>query len=89
MRKMMLFILLTPAVVSAEGETKKPTEEKARVRYRSSQDVSFDKLLIEGDMKRPELHIITGETQQGTDGLLRLRDNFTDHLSMDLGENVP
>lgn len=59
-----------------------------KVRYKAGKDVNFEELLIQGDLKRPELSIVTGNTQQGTDGLLRLRENFTDRISMDAGEEL-
>ena len=65
-----------------------PKEPDAKVRYRSGKDVNFDELLINGQLKRPELTVVTGNTAQGTDGLLRLRENFIDQTQMDLGEQV-
>jgi len=60
----------------------------AKVKYKAGKDVNFEELLIQGDLKRPELSIVTGNTQQGTDGLLRLRENFTDRITMDAGEEL-
>ncbi len=70
---------------TADEPTKAPA---AKVKYKSSGAVNFEELLIQGELKRPEVSIITGNVQQGTDGLLRLRENFTDRITMDAGEEL-
>lgn len=71
------------SIAAEEGVEKKPN-----VTYRSGKEVDFEKLLIQGQMKRPELSIVTGSTDQGTDGLLRLRENFVDRMAVSLGEPI-
>jgi hypothetical protein len=58
----------------------------AQVRYRAGKDVSFDELLIQGQLQRPEITVVTGNADQGTNGLLRLRENFVDRMVADFGE---
>ena len=62
------------------------TGEQSKVRYRKGKDVNFDELLINGQLQRPEISVVTGEVGQGTDGLLRLRENFLDQVAIDFGE---
>jgi hypothetical protein len=86
----LVMMILTPVLASA-AEGPVPAVEAAtspKIRYKSGQDVNFDELLIQGELKRPEVSIVTGNVQQGTDGLLRLRENFTDRISMDAGEEL-
>ena len=91
-RSLSLMILsLTPMLGSAAESAAPPIEAAApapKIHYKSGKDVNFDELLIQGELKRPEVSIVTGNVQQGTDGLLRLRENFTDRISMDAGEEL-
>jgi len=59
-----------------------------KVKYQAGKDVNFEELLIQGQFRRPEISVVTGNVQQGADGLLRLRDNFTDRIQMDAGEDL-
>lgn len=76
-------------LVTAHAVEETPAAPKApTVKYTTGKDVDFEKLLIQGEIKQPEVSIVTGNIQQGTDGLLRLRENFTDRISMDGGEEL-
>jgi Flp pilus assembly protein TadB len=59
-----------------------------KVKYKSGKELRFDELLIQGQMKRAEMSIVTGDPAELSDGLLRLRENFLDHAAADLGEEV-
>ena len=61
----------------------------AKIKYKAGKDVNFEELLIQGQLKRPELSVVTGNTQPGSDGLLRLRENFIDRITTDVGEELP
>lgn len=65
-----------------------PVEVQPKVRYRAGKDLSFEELLIEGQLKRPDLNVITGETEKNGNGLLRLRENFLDRMTAELGEEA-
>ena len=64
-------------------------EEASKVKYRGGKEINFEKLLIEGQLKRKQITVVTGNAADGTDGLLRLRENFLDRVAMDAGEEVP
>lgn len=51
-------------------------------------NIQFESLLIQGQVQRPDLSMITGNGQEDSDGLLRLRDNFTDLMAADHGEVI-
>lgn len=98
MQKILLLVVLVVIAslttkVFAVDEASPATEATAKtpaakVKYKASGAVNFEELLIQGELKRPEVSIVTGNVQQGTDGLLRLRENFTDRITMDAGEEL-
>ena len=71
---------------SDSPNVKAPSKE---VRYKKGKDIDFEALVIQGQFQRPELSVVTGDVSQGTDGLLKLRENFIDRMSADLGEGAP
>ncbi len=75
-RSMIMMIMLTSFTLSA----------KAEVKYSAGKDVNFEELLIQGQLKRPEISVVTGNVKQGADGLLQLRENFLDRVTSDSGE---
>ncbi len=56
-----------------------------KVQYREGKAVDFEQLLIQGELKRPEISVVTGDHEQSLDGLLRLRENFIDRIAQDAG----
>jgi hypothetical protein len=81
--------LAVPSAWAATEPAKPAATEAGKVRYKSGKDVNFEELLIQGELKRPELSVVTGNVRQGSDGLLRLRENFVDRITMDAGEEMP
>ena len=71
------------------GDPSAPTDSKTTVKYKSGKDINFEELLIQGEIKRPELSVVTGDESTGTDGLLRLREDFKDRIAVDFGEEIP
>jgi len=69
-------------------EAQRNQSSVSQVKYRSGKEIRFDELLIQGQMKRAELSVVTGDPWEVSDGLLRLRENFLDHASLDLSEEV-
>jgi len=69
-----------------DSRAESSSDAQKGIRYRKGKDVNFEELLIQGDIKRPEISIVTGNASQGTDGLLSLRENFLDRMSEDTGE---
>lgn len=82
MRNIFLFIttlLVAMPVMAAEGT----------VKYKEAKDLDFDQLIIEGQMRLPELSVVTGDDEQGTNGLLKLREDFVDKMTADASEQIP
>jgi len=74
-------------VAGQQPNAAQPTTSK--VKYKAGKDMNFEELLIEGAVKRPELSVITGDSDQDTNGLLRLRENFIDRMTVDASEEIP
>ncbi len=83
---MLATTLATTTAFAADDAAKSAPTPK--VKYKAAKDMSFEDLLIQGELKRPEISVITGNAQQGTDGLLRLREDFLDRIAADFGEKT-
>ncbi len=51
-------------------------------------NIQFESLLIQGQVQRPDLSVITGNGEGEGDDLLRLRDQFSDLMAADQGEVI-
>jgi hypothetical protein len=51
-------------------------------------DIQFESLLIQGQVQRPDLAIVTGDPGDNLEGLLRMRTDFTDLMAQDAGEEI-
>ena len=60
----------------------------ATIKYKEGKALNFDELIIEGQMKRPELSVVTGDEDQDSNGLLRLREDFVDKMTVDASEEI-
>jgi hypothetical protein len=72
--------------LSAGASDNAPT---GSIKYKTGKDINFEELLIQGQLKRPEISVVTGNTPQGSDGLLRLRTDFVDRSLSEIGEEIP
>jgi hypothetical protein len=61
---------------------------ETKVKYKKSKNIDFESLLIEGENKKPDMSIVTGNIGEKDLGLLKLRENFVDHMSNDAGEII-
>ncbi len=76
------------AQTDADESASAAANKKSSVRYKSGKEINFEELLIRGQLKRAEISVVTGDQSQGTDGILRLRENFLDHAAVDFGEEI-
>ncbi len=80
---------LPSAAVAARGGMKEGVKtKKTHVRYKSSKEINFEELLIQGKLERPNLSVVTGSVDKDNSSLLRLRKDFLDRVSMDFGEEA-
>lgn len=82
--------LLTFFSVMAAAETKKSSkkEVKKTVRYKSGKRIDFESLLIEGEKKKADYSVVTGNLGEEDLGLLKLRENFNDTMASDFKEEI-
>ncbi len=86
MKVLFVSMMLMPLTLWASGEAPEPASKA--VKYKGAKDLNFDELLIEGALKRPELSVVTGDSDQDQTGLLRLRENFIDRMTVDASEEI-
>lgn len=79
-------LLLSMSYVEAAPNPK--ATGSGNVKYRRAKQLDFEKLLIEGNLNRPEMSVVTGESADDINGLLRLREDFVDQITLDAGENL-
>ncbi len=89
--------LLVAGTGSALADPAKPADGQgdsaqaaanSKVKYKAGKTLDFEQLLIQGNLRRPEITVVTGNASQGADGLLRLRENFLDRMAADAGEEI-
>ena len=86
---MRLIALLLLVSLTAWAEDAASPAAEGKVKYKSGKDINFEELLIQGQLKRPEIAVVTGNVDNSGDGLLRLRENFLDRMAIDNGEEIP
>ncbi|MBY0517810.1 MAG: hypothetical protein K2P81_12945 [Bacteriovoracaceae bacterium] len=78
----MKFVILTLALISLSAFAAEVEENK------DLKNIQFESLLIQGQIQRPDISIVTGDPGNDLDGLLRLRQDFSDLMAMDSGEVI-
>jgi hypothetical protein len=83
MRIVVLFTLFISSIMAAT-----PSVKKTSVRYKKGGRIDFESLLIEGESKKPEMSVVTGNIGEKDTGLLKFRKDFTDMMARDFGEKI-
>lgn len=81
---LMTFLMSSLGVAQEENAGNKP----ASVKYKESGRIDFESLLIEGERKKPELSVVTGNIGEKDNGLMIMRKNFDDMMANDFGEVI-
>ncbi len=82
-------VLTLQAIALANLEQKAEESQKnVKVKYKESGRIDFESLLIEGERKKPELSVVTGNIGEKDSGLMIMRENFTDMMMNEFGEVV-
>jgi hypothetical protein len=63
-------------------------DSKPKVKYKKGKKLNFESLLIEGEQKKPEMSVVTGNVGEKDLGLLKLRQNFNDYMANSSGEKI-
>ncbi len=89
MKKVLILTLITFLSGTALAENSvKEAQAKGKVKYKSSGRIDFESLLIEGERKKPEMAVVTGNIGEKDSGLLKFRKHFLDVMADDFGEAV-
>lgn len=91
MKHIILFVILVlPLVVNGQEvkEEVKEVPKTQKIKYKESGRIDFESLLIEGERKKPEMSVITGNIGEKDNGLMVFRTNFQDMMANDFGEVV-
>lgn len=75
------FVIAAPSNVFAKDGSKK-------VRYKKGKRIDFESLLVEGENKKPEMSVVTGNIGEKDLGLLKHRKDFNDFMANDAGEVI-
>jgi hypothetical protein len=88
-RILLILSFLVGVTAFAAAEKEDATTPETKVKYKAGKDLNFEQLVIEGQLKRPELSVVTGDSDENGNGLLRLRENFVDRMAEAAGEDAP
>ena len=69
-------------------EAKLEPAKSIKVKYKEAGRIDFESLLIEGERKKPELSVVTGNIGEKDNGLMVMRKDFGDMMANDFGEVV-
>lgn len=85
---MALIGLTFSSTLMAQSDASKALMKGKNVRYKSQGRVDFESLLIEGERKKPEMSVVTGNIGEKDSGLLKFRKDFLDVMADDFGEKI-
>ena len=86
---MILFAFLISLGAYASSESKEGELIKnVKIKYKESGRIDFESLLIEGERKKPELSVVTGNLGEKDNGLMIMRADFKDMMANDFGEVI-
>ncbi len=66
----------------------KSSAEKKKVKYKKGKRIDFESLLVEGENKKPDMSVVTGNIGEKDLGLLKHRKNFVDYMANNAGEKI-
>lgn len=90
MKHMIILIsLIVSSVAFAEpAEEVKEITKTTKIKYKEAGRIDFESLLIEGERKKPELSVVTGNIGEKDNGLMVMRKDFGDMMANDFGEVI-
>jgi hypothetical protein len=78
-----------PTLSFAVGtEEIKEIPKNTKIKYKDAGRIDFESLLIEGERKKPELSVVTGNIGEKDNGLMIIRKDFADMMANDFGEVI-
>lgn len=82
----LLTLIISPLVFANKNTDE--SKDAVKVKYKESGRIDFESLLIEGERKKPELSVVTGNTGEKDSGLMVFRKDFKDMMANDFGEVI-
>ena len=70
------------------AEEAKEVTANTKIKYKEAGRIDFESLLIEGERKKPELSVVTGNIGEKDNGLMVMRLDFSDTMANDFGEVI-
>lgn len=77
----LIFAFVLCQSVLADNKVKKP-------RYKSGSRIDFESLLIEGEKRKADYSVVTGNLGEEDFGLIKLREDFLDLMALDSQEEI-
>jgi len=84
----LVFITSTFSAMAVESTDVKEIPANTKVKYKESGRIDFESLLIEGERKKPEMSVVTGNIGEKDSGLMVERKDFDDMMAEDFGEVI-
>lgn len=87
-----LFIFFNAQLLFANTDIETKLNEadakNVKIKYKDAGRIDFESLLIEGECKKPEMSVVTGNIGEKDNGLMIFRENFEDMMANDFGEVI-
>ena len=88
MKRIIILLALIASPVAFANKNTDESKDVVKVKYKESGRIDFESLLIEGERKKPELSVVTGNTGEKDTGLMVFRKDFKDMMANDFGEVI-
>jgi hypothetical protein len=62
--------------------------QKSKVKYKTGKRIDFQSLLIEGEKKKADYSVVTGNLGEKDFGLLKIKKNFVKEMKFDAKESI-
>lgn len=86
MNRMFTFLLgaiIMPTLIYANDK-----KQNSHIVYKQGNRIDFQSLLIEGEKKKAQFSVVTGNMGEVDLGLLKIRENFHDYMKDDIREEI-
>ena len=81
-------LIFTQRVSAEDDAAATEIQPPKKVKYRAGKTIDLDQKAIDGKLRRPDMSVITGAEQKADDGILRLRTDFLDRITVTAGGDI-
>lgn len=75
----MIILSLSQLTFAAEAE---------KIKYRETGRIDFESILVEGEKKKPEMAVVTGNVGEKDEGVMIMRSDFNESIAAELGVSI-